>query len=189
MKSTLQLSLLLLTLVSLNLAAQQTCNNNMLETAPASRFTINSDGTVTDTQTSLIWARCPQGLSGAACTDGTLASLNWLEALALNGTRPTSVPTGDTSGTDWRLPNVKELQSLVERSCFSPAINETVFPNTPTLTFWSASPDAVDAGSAWGVVFDFGFVNGVNRNDERSVRLVCAADSDFVFCFLNLFNA
>ena len=178
MKSTIQLSLLLLALISLNLAAQttQNCKNNALETAPASRFTINSDGTVTDTQTSLIWARCPQGLSGAACTDGTLASLNWLEALALNGTRPTSVPTGDTSGTDWRLPNVKELQSLVELSCFSPAINETVFPNTPTLTFWSASPNAFDASIAWGVNFNFGNVDFSNRSSNRSnvhsVRLV-----------------
>ena len=179
MKSTIQLSLLLLALISLNLAAQttQNCNNDALETAPASRFTINSDGTVTDTQTSLIWARCPQGLSGAACTDGTVASLTWLEALALNGTRPTSVPTGDTSGTDWRLPNVKELQSLVERSCFNPAINEMVFPNTlPTSpgssVFWSASPDAADRFSAWGVSFSNGFVASDSRDVEPSVRLV-----------------
>jgi len=173
MKSTIQLSLLLLTLVSFNLAAQtQTCTINALETAPASRFTINSDGTVTDTQTSLIWARCPQGLRGADCTDGTLASLNWLGALALNGTRPTSVPTGDTSGTDWRLPNVKELQSLVERSCVSPAINATVFPNTPASLFWSASPDIIFTGQAWVVNFFFGRVEGFSRIDNFFVRLV-----------------
>ena len=176
MKSTIQLSLLLLALISLNLAAQttQNCNINALETAPASRFTINSDGTVTDTQTSLIWARCPQGLSGAACTDGALVSLNWLEALALNGTRPTSVPTGDTSGTDWRLPNVKELQSLVERSCFNPAINEMVFPNTTSGfgVFWSASPDTNFTSGAWGVIFSDGSVNVNIRNLVHSVRLV-----------------
>ena len=178
MKSTLQLSLLLLTLVSLNLAAQQSCNINIRETAPASRFIVNvdgngaPDGTVSDRQTGLMWARCPQGLSGEGCDQDTRLSFTWPAALTLNGTRPTSVPTGDTSGTDWRLPNVKELQSLVERSCFSPAINETVFPNTPTLTFWSASPDAFSADDAWGVSFFNGIVSSINRDNEQSVRLV-----------------
>ena len=191
MKSTIQLSLLLLALISLNLAAQtQTCNINALETAPASRFTINSDGTVTDTQTSLIWARCPQGLSGADCTGGTLAGLNWVTALNLNGTRPTSVTTGAISGTDWRLPNVKELQSLVERSCFSPAINETVFPNTPTgflpSFFWSASPDAGFTGFAWGVSFGSGDVSKLDRGIGLSVLLGRSGQLFYAFCFFHI---
>ena len=173
MKSTMQLSLLLLTLVSFNLAAQQTCNTNMLETAPASRFILNvdnqgaHDGTVSDRQTGLMWAQCAQGLSGSQCNVGQLSTFDW--SLALNQTQATS-DTGDR--TDWRLPNVKELQSLVERSCFSPAINETVFPNTPTLTFWSASPDAFSADDAWGVSFFNGIVSSINRDNEQSVRLV-----------------
>ena len=179
MKSTLQLSLLLLTLVSFNLAAQtERCRTDIVETAPASRFTINGDGTVTDRQTSLIWARCPQGLSGEDCEEGTLKSLTWPEALNLNGTFPTSVTTGPT---DWRLPNIKELQSLVERSCSNPAINAMVFPNSipsaafGTTFFWSASPatDATDVtDETWGVGFDIGAVTDAPRIFTFSVRLV-----------------
>ena len=45
---------------------------------------------------------------------------------------------------DWRLPNVKELLSLVERQCLSPAINAAVFPDTVVETpFWSSTPDNI----------------------------------------------
>ena len=170
MKSTLQLSLLLLTLVSFNLAAQQACNNNIVETAPASRFIISDDGTVSDGQTGLMWAQCAQGLSGAECT-GTATMHTWSQALTL------TQATSDTlNRTDWRLPNIKELQSLVERSCNNPAINETVFPNTiPTSDstfFWSASPDSDTADFAWVVGFSDGSAGNNFRINERSVRLV-----------------
>ena len=171
MKSTLQLSLLLLTLVSLNVAAQtQTCSDDsIVETAPASRFTINGDGTVSDRQTGLMWAQCAQGLMGAECT-GTATVHTWSQALRL------TEATSDTRDrTDWRLPNIKELQSLVERSCFNPAINATVFPNTIASTsrfFWSASPDAFNTLGAWGVHFDDGTVGNNGRNFGRRVRLV-----------------
>ena len=168
MKMTINLGLLLLTLVSSNLAAQtQDCRDDILETTPVSRFTINNDGTVTDTQTDLIWARCPQGLSGTTCATGSLQSLDWAEALALNGTRPTSVTAGPA---DWRLPNIKELTSLVERACRSPAINATIFPNNGNSFFWSASPSV--SSLAWGVNFIVGNVNGSFRDDVLSVRSV-----------------
>jgi hypothetical protein len=173
MKVTLPLSLILLCLISFNSTAQQTCKtDSIVQTAPDSRFTNNGDGTVTDMQTGLMWARCRQGLQGAVCdTDSSVATstFTWAEALALNSA------TSDTdTRTDWRLPNVKELQSLVERSCFNPAINDSVFPNTGTGNsfFWSASPVASAADGAWGVLFNFGGVYFSNRVNRRSVRLV-----------------
>ena len=167
MKTSIQLSLLLLTLVSFNLAAEtQICNENMIETAPESRFTINGDGTVTDKQTNLIWARCPQGLSGSDCTVGELVAYSWVDALALNGTRPTSVTAGPVIETDWRLPNAKELESLGELSCSNPAINQMVFPNTLAEgdsrnpgVFWSSTSVPNTTSRAWTVFF-ISFVTG-----------------------------
>jgi hypothetical protein len=171
MKVTPPLSLILLCLISFNSTAQQTCKtDSIVQTAPDSRFTNNGDGTVTDMQTGLMWARCRQGLQGALCTAPSSVATNtftWAAALALDSA------TSDTANrTDWRLPNIKELQSLVERSCSNPAINDSVFPNAGNTVFWSASPLAVITDFAWGVSFFNGSVSGIVRDDGRSVRLV-----------------
>ncbi|MFT6046186.1 MAG: hypothetical protein ACI9WC_001891 [Arenicella sp.] len=179
MKVTLPLSLILLCLISFNSTAQQTCKtDSIVQTAPDSRFTNNGDGTVTDMQTGLMWARCRQGFQGAGCDMESWPATNtftWAAALALDSA--TSIiffagTTGTDPRTDWRLPNIKELQSLVEISCFNPAINNSVFPNTGNSFFWSASPDADSTDKAWGVSFYFGFVLDSSRNNEQSVRLV-----------------
>ncbi|MFT6711626.1 MAG: hypothetical protein ACJATO_002011 [Arenicella sp.] len=171
MKVTQQLSLILLCLISFNSTAQQRCNDQITQTAPNSRFTNNGDGTVTDMQTGLMWARCLQGFQGVACTSPSSPNTNtfaWAAALALDSA------TSDTDNrTDWRLPNIKELQSLVERSCDTPAINDSVFPNTNSANCWSASPDAGSTDNAWFVSFGNGdaFQNRL-RTFSFQVRLV-----------------
>jgi hypothetical protein len=60
-------------------AAQQVCKyDSIAATAPASRFTDNGDGTVTDTATGLQWKRCSEGQSwdGATCS-GTATNYYW----------------------------------------------------------------------------------------------------------------
>jgi hypothetical protein len=171
MKVTPPLSLILLCLISFNSTAQQTCKTaSIVQTAPDSRFTNNEDGTITDIQTGLMWARCRQGFQGAGCDTSSNPVTNtftWAAALALNSA------TSDTANrTDWRLPNIKELQSLVEISCSSPAINNSFFPNTGNTFFWSASPNALSTLFAWGVFFNNGDVVVSNRVNAQSVRLV-----------------
>jgi hypothetical protein len=43
------------------------------------------DGTVTDKQTTLMWKKCIQGLSGNDCSTGTSSKYNWAQALQLGG--------------------------------------------------------------------------------------------------------
>ena len=75
--------------------------------------------------------------------------------------------------TDWRLPNKNELESLVERRCYDPAINARFFPNTPSNWFWSSSPYAGYSDDAWGVNFNNGYVgNPYNKGHALYVRLV-----------------
>jgi hypothetical protein len=105
--------------------------------APDSRFTANGDGTVTDRATGLIWKQCAEGLSGANCLTGSAMTFTWQQALQH---AEAAVFAGSAL---WRLPNKKELASLVEQRCYDPAINDRFFPNTPVDDwFWSSSPHA-----------------------------------------------
>lgn len=155
----------------------QICKSSVTATAPDSRYTDNGDGTVTDSQTGLMWRQCSEGQStdSAACDTGVAATYTWQAALqqaqTVNG-------TGFAGYSDWRLPNRNELASLIENSCYDPSINTTTFPNTVASSYWSASPDAGNSDSAWYVYFLYGLVygGGVGSNGDKGnalhVRLV-----------------
>ncbi|MFZ1640196.1 MAG: DUF1566 domain-containing protein [Candidatus Contendobacter sp.] len=142
-------------------------------TTPTSDFTLDDvNGTAYHNKTGLTWKRCAEGQSwnSGNCT-GTAGTYTWLQALQ----------RGPTIGTfagfnDWRLPNLKELNSIVEQRNWKPAINATVFPNTPTTDpqfyFWSASPFAPFASVAWYVQFDSGYSGDLYEGDSLAVRLV-----------------
>lgn len=138
MNSLLRPFLLAALLVSWLPVTAQTCNPNMPLTKPDSRYNDNGDGTVTDNVTGLMWKQCTEGQSSSttACDTGNAATFNWLEAHE----RAQSVNALGFAGyNDWRLPNIKELNSLVEFACFEPAINLTYFP-TPTWQSSMGSP-------------------------------------------------
>ncbi|OGW06183.1 MAG: hypothetical protein A2W77_01010 [Nitrospinae bacterium RIFCSPLOWO2_12_39_16] len=41
--------------------------------------------------------------------------------------------------TDWRLPNIKELRSIVDNTKYDPSIDTTYFPNTNSSFYWSST--------------------------------------------------
>lgn len=159
---------MLLTLAAVSPVLAQDCRTEteVPSTTPASRFQDNYDATVTDQSTGLMWARCPEGLSGTGCADGTAATFTWEAALIR------ARDSGLAGYTDWRLPNLKELFSLVEERCVNPAINLAVFPNTPASYFWSASPSADSSHFAWIVGFMNGGADYGSRYSYSQVRLV-----------------
>lgn len=134
---------------------------------PDSIYTDNGNGTVTDTSTGLMWKKCSEGQtwSGTACT-GTASNFSWSNALSRSAT------ANFAGHTDWRLPNIKELSSLLEGCRIAPTINNSLFPGTPSEAFWSGSPYVGDLGSAWLVDFGFGFVGNGNHSYSNAVRLV-----------------
>jgi hypothetical protein len=73
---------------------------------------------------------------------------------------------------DWRLPTVDELQTLIDRTRFNPAIDTDKFPDTPSNWFWSSSPDASDPDYAWLVAFYLGHVHLLRRGNGAFVRAV-----------------
>ena len=158
-----KLTLATLMALTTTLSHGQTCNPNIAREAPDSRYQLlNGDTEVKDSQTGLIWQRCSLGQtwSGTSCT-GTAATYNWVNTLQ----------TAKNMGNDWRVPNVKELDSLVEEACYDAAINETYFPNT-VGSYWSSSPVAYASGYAWIVDLDNGNNYNVPKSYDNYVRLV-----------------
>jgi hypothetical protein len=120
---------------------------------------------VTDTQTGLVWARCSAGQTstGSGCS-GPAASYTHEQALAYA-----------TSQSGWRLPNRKELSSLVDTGCQFPSIDAKVFPGTNPDNYWTSSPYAATGTAAWFVHFGVGVVLGEDRSMLYAVRLVRAS--------------
>lgn len=139
-------------------ATAQTCRSSVLPDTPTSRFSINADGTVSDLQTGLMWRRCAEGMSGDACQAGSPVAKTWIEAL---NTAQASTFAGYT---DWRVPNVKELHSLVENRCMRPAVNTEVFPRFTASYFWTSTPHAAYSDRAWYVGFEYGSDNHAYTN-------------------------
>ncbi len=136
----------------------QTCRDTIAASTPDSRFVVNGDE-VTDTDTGLIWQRCALGQTGSNCSGGSANRYNWQQAL-------------QAASAPWRLPNIKELRSIVEEKCYGPTINLTVFPNTVSSYYWSGSPYAKYSHLAWHVHFRYGGSYGYYKGYGRYVRLV-----------------
>ena len=154
-----------LALTTAQTATAQTINSYIENEWPNNRYTNHSNGTVTDRKTGLMWKQCPEGQSKGFCADdGDTKGFNWKEALE-HGNNHTFA-----GKSDWRVPNIKELTSLAALNRYEPAINSTLFPNTPSEGFWSASPDPeADPGDynyAWYVLF----YDGSGRSSDSSTR-------------------
>ncbi|MEE9446948.1 MAG: DUF1566 domain-containing protein [Arenicellales bacterium] len=73
---------------------------------------------------------------------------------------------------DWRVPNLKELDSIVHLGTTNPAVDTGYFPNTESSVYWSSSPRVNHIFVAWNVNFDYGFGSNSNRGGDYYVRLV-----------------
>lgn len=146
------------------------CRGDILPDTPTENFKIYDNGTVIDTKTGLMWARCPLGQTwnGAMCI-GSPRLYSW--SIALGEIK--RVNYGDYS--DWRLPNVNELESIVERRCYEPAINSYVFPSIATgSVYWSSTPSGEGRSHAYTVSLGYdGRVLGIiGFGTELSVLFV-----------------
>ena len=165
----------------------QGCLASITETTPTSRFTDNNDGTITDNVTFLVWKRCPEGLTfennnttGNITDDscsGSPLGLDWQEALQYVETLNNA--SGYAGKNNWRLPSIKELASIVELSCNNPAINLTIFPNTPTtgtgaiVDRYATSSTEVSLSAYYRAInFDLGEDAWYGRSNTSYIRLV-----------------
>lgn len=161
-------------LLSSNVSSSE-CYQSPDAVTPSSRYQVSGQGIVTDTQTGLTWMRCPMGMewTGAACKN-TPDIVNWSRAKILMLTL--NHDTGYAGIRDWRLPTLEELNTLVEKKCFEPAINSEIFPGTPHTGFWTSTEDKGFDDRAWLVYFRHGSQYMGNKEQEWAVRAVRRAD-------------
>ncbi|MFB0912553.1 MAG: DUF1566 domain-containing protein [Glaciecola sp.] len=150
--------------------ADQFCLSTAPLSTPEEEFVKFDNGQVLHLSTNLIWMSCTIGQTwnGENCT-GEAEPYTWKQALEL------SVGYKFNLFSSWRLPNIKELSSITERSCARPSINMNLFPATPPDDFWTSTPSMTDAERAWVVAF-FNSSNSIKeKNRTVFVRLVRTA--------------
>lgn len=131
-------------LVSTGLAAQE-CIDDTPEIHPRGQFVDQMDGTILDVSNGLYWSRCNLGETYNETTNscaGTPISFNDWQSALIAAADPANTTIGEHSG--FRLPNIKELQSLVDYRCISPATSIEFFPSALNAPYWSSTPDAND---------------------------------------------
>ncbi len=98
----------------------------------AERFKRDSNGIVTDSLTHLQW-------------QDDLELATWKSAIKY-------CESLDLKGKGWRLPNIKELSSIVDHSAYKPAVS-SVFQKILSDNYWSSTTRADNPSKAWTIHF------------------------------------
>jgi Protein of unknown function (DUF1566) len=135
------------------------------------RFRDNGDGTITDLNTDLMW--CKSGYAQndvnppvAYQSEGRWRRYFWNQALLYCD----RLRLGGYD--DWRLPNYKELTSILDLSRMEPCVDQEYFPGTRADFYWTSSTFIYLTSQAWYVYFNLGYVNHINKNNYFYVRPV-----------------
>lgn len=153
---------------------------------PDPRFTDNGDGTVTDNLTGLMWLK-NASFSTSTLTEWTPKSgngrLTWYESLTyiekLNNGDFDEIEAGNCGYEDWRLPNIREIASLIHYGYSMPALSNTTgteqwseeapFVGVQSYLYWSSTTVHRQAlgsnANAWVVDFSDGDVKFQEKND------------------------
>ena len=133
----------------------------MITTLSLASFIRTADKIVIDSNTTLQWQ--DDELENGETSLTWEQAIDHCEAMALGNYQ------------DWRLPNIKELKSIIDRTTVNPAIykdtNEFVWANSGN-PYWSSTTFNSNFTYAWAVFFNNGNAADVAKTDTRFVRCV-----------------
>jgi len=114
------------------------------DTVQLPSFSDNGDGTVSDLRTGLRWQKCSRGQSNDSACSGAVTQGTWQSNLAYcNGLTLGS----HANASSWRLPNLRELNSIYFVGNSNATMEAAYFPNTPTATIYVSSTTRANAGN------------------------------------------
>lgn len=117
---------------------------------------IQDQETVTDTQNGFMWQDSQETMSVRRDWEGAVAYCEKLELAGHN---------------DWRLPNIRELKTIIDHSKYMPAMNPA-FRHVALDGYWSATPYAKHPTHVWNVHFGTGGGYYYLRDGQYFVRCV-----------------
>ncbi|MFZ4798895.1 MAG: DUF1566 domain-containing protein [Bacteroidia bacterium] len=125
-------------------------------TVISNHFTDNGNGTITDNLTNLVWQKEPN-----------TNAISWENALVYANNLILE------NDSDWRMPNIKELQSLNDEGFFNPSVNTNIFNNMGVKKYWSSTTQQNQVANAWYWNTQFGITSydlKINSNYLICVR-------------------
>lgn len=152
-------------LFSIAVASHAECVDNVLGGNTNGHFELNASGQILDSRTGLVWQQCVAGqhwVDGRCSWQEGEVKLTWREAIAAQ-------PEG------WRLPNKKELETLVVRNCYRPALDHQAFGEVEVGLLWTSTPTLNGASRAWAIDFNDGAHLSVSNSNRYAVRWVKSA--------------
>ena len=124
-------------------------------------FTDNGNGTITDNLTTLVWQK-------NLITD----TLNWEQALNYADTLSLA------GYSDWRLPNIKELQSIADLTTSNPAFNALFTIGTGNKSIWSSTTQFNNPPNAWYLNSLTGITTYISKT--KNLYVLCVRGGVFV---------
>jgi len=140
----------------------------------ARNYTDNGNGTITDNATGLVWQKCNAGqVLGTGDCRGTGTNLNNYGSLRDKYDNAVSYCDALTfaGSSNWRLPTIKELSTLLDAGKNNPAIDTVYFLET-ALSPYVSSTASVSTTNAWEVNFAQGIVRTDSKTLNKYVRCV-----------------
>jgi hypothetical protein len=172
--------------------------------AGGTRFVDNGDGTVTDTETGLMWEMklAADGTDGGNCAapardarevhcanklylwtdagDGDNANPDGTAFTAFLAELNQEISNDPESSCfaghcDWRIPRLVELRTILTAPCYAAPCIDPAFGPTMASTYWSGTSWSAVPASAWVIKFDTGSINVGNKSTRAYVRAVRSA--------------
>ena len=134
--------------------------------SPQRHFVDNGNGTVTDSDTGLTWQQAE--ITSRTNWEG---ALQYAAALTLGGQ------------TDWRLPNIKELQSINDETLVAPSISTTYFPGATASRYWSSTSMHGTTNEAWFLDCQYGVASYAEKTTNLWVRCVRGGTTNITSSF------